>query len=419
MSNVFCNIPWVEVHINADGTYHTCGAQTNRISGTEEAKLYNVHNMTIPAWINSKHQRRARINKLNNIPESACAMCYHEESLGSSSKRVKENLKSGITENNFELTFIHSKDYPLFDYSARNKGLTDFDRPTSYHLSLGNECNLACKMCGPTASSRLAVQMIKEGTYSGPARMNWTEDETAWNHVVDYICTTENLKFVHLIGGEPLMNPRFEQLIDRLLAAKKTDIYLGFTTNGTMFNHNLMTKLSAFRHVDVGVSIECWGELNDLVRQGSTTQTVLDNIDQYLKYRRQAHIYVTLRAVPSALTVHTLDELYKWCITRELDVVTNILVEPEYQQISQLPKEIKERLIARYELWQHSEPAPADSNPRDPTWFKQHIDNEIMAIIMALKQEPEHNLTDELYDKLELWGWFDHPEVKKYFFICD
>jgi MoaA/NifB/PqqE/SkfB family radical SAM enzyme len=417
MSNVFCNIPWVEVHINADGTYHTCGAQTNRISGTEEAKLYNVHAMTIPAWINSEHQRRARINKLNNVPEPACAMCYHEERLGSSSKRVKENLKSGIKETDFELTYIHSKDYPLFDYSARNRGLTDFARPTSYHLSLGNECNLACKMCGPTASSRLAVQMIKSGEYAGPARMNWTEDETAWNHVVDYICTTENLQFVHLIGGEPLMNPRFEQLIDSLLAAKKTDIYLGFTTNGTMFNHNLMSKLSAFRHVDVGVSIECWGKLNDLVRQGSTTETVLDNIDQYLKYRRQAHIYVTLRAVPSALTVHTLDELYRWCITRELDVVTNILVEPEYQQIAQLPKEIKQRLIAQYELWQHSEPAPADSNPRDPTWFKQHIDNEIMAIIMALKQEPDKNLTDELYEKLELWGWFADPEVKKYFFI--
>lgn len=418
MSNVFCNIPWVEVHINADGTYHTCGAQTNRISGTDEAELYNVHNMTIPAWINSEHQRHARIKKLNNVPESACSMCYHEERLGSSSKRIKENLKSGITDNEFELTFQRSPDFPLFDYSAHNRGLTDFIRPTSYHLSLGNECNLACKMCGPTASSRIAVQMIKSGEYAGPARMNWTEDETAWNHVVDYICTTENLKFVHLIGGEPLMNPRFENLIDRLLDAKKTDIYLGFTTNGTMFNSQIMDKLLAFRHVDVGISVECMGLLNDLVRQGSSTQTVLDNIDLYLKYRRKAHVYVTLRAVPSALTVHTLDDLYRWCVSRKLDVVTNILVEPEYQQISQLPKDVKQRLIEQYSKWEHSEPAPADSNPRDPTWFKQHIDNEIMAIIKALKQEPEINLTEELYTKLELWGWFNYPEIRNYFFVA-
>ena len=62
--------------------------------------------------------------------------------------------------------------------------------------------------------------------YKGEDFLNWTEDEKAWNHVVDYICTTENLKFVHLIGGEPLLNPKFENLIDHLLEAKKTDIYL-------------------------------------------------------------------------------------------------------------------------------------------------------------------------------------------------
>jgi len=416
VDKIFCNIPWVEVHINADGTYHSCGAQTNYISGTDAGKIYNVHNMTIPEWINGDHQCNARLKKLKGIAEPLCNMCYHEESIGSSSKRIKENLKSQIVHTDFYRTYQSSPDLALFDYSHQNNGRTDFAHPTSYHISLGNECNLACKMCGPTASSKLAVQMTRDGTYSGPINMNWTRDEDAWTHVVDYICNTKNLKFVHIIGGEPLMNYRFEPLIDRLVAAKKTDIYLGFTTNGTMFNHSLMHKLLAFRHVDVGVSVECMGTLNDFVRQGSTTQTVLDNIDQYLKYRRPSHVYVTLRAVPSALTVHTLDELYKWCVTRELDVMTNILVEPEYQQISQLPKDVKQRLIAQYEQWQHSNPAPADSNPRDPTWFKQHIDNEITAIIRALKQDPTNNLTNELYEKLELWGWFDNSEVKKYFF---
>ena len=417
MSNVFCNIPWVEIHINADGTYHTCGAQPNCISGTAESKMYNVHEMTIPEWINSKHQQQARIKKLTNVPEPLCNMCYHEEQMGSSSKRTNENLKSCIVQSDFDRTYNASPDLALFEYSVVNNGLTNCLRPTSYHISLGNECNLACKMCAPTASSKLAVQMIKEGTYSGPALQNWTQDEHAWNHIVDYISSTENLKFIHLIGGEPLLNPRFEQLIDRLLADKKTDIYLGFTTNGTVFDHNIMHKLEQFRHVDVGVSIECMGKLNDLVRSGSTTQVVLDNIDQYLTYRRTGHVYVTVRPVPSALTVHTLDELYKWCVTRELDVMTNILVSPEYQQISQLPTDIKQRLLSQYETWVHSDPAPLDSNPRDPTWFKQHIDNEITAITNALKQQPKTNLTAELYKKLELWGWFDHSDIKKYFFI--
>jgi MoaA/NifB/PqqE/SkfB family radical SAM enzyme len=417
IESVFCNIPWVEVHINADGTYHSCGAQPNTVSNTLGGTINNVFEMSVPDWINSGHQCRARLDKLKGRKEYLCSMCYAEEQLGSSSKRVKENLKSGISTVNFYEDYKNSFDRPHFDYSAENNGKTQYLQPYSYHISLGNECNLACRMCGPTASSRLAVQLKQEGEYLGPVHMNWTNNETAWDRVVNYMCATENLRFVHIIGGEPLLNPRFEDLVDRLLAAGKTDIYLGFTTNGTVFNTALIEKLNAFRHVDIGVSVEGTGVLNDYIRQGTDTQAVLDNIDLYLKHRKEAHVYVTVRPVPSALSVHTLDELYRWCIDRKLDVLTNVLKWPEYQQIAQLPTEIKQRLIKQYQLWEHSEPLPGTSDPRDPNRFREHIDNEIMAIIKALEQEPEKNLTDELYQKLELWGWFDNPDIRKYFFI--
>jgi sulfatase maturation enzyme AslB (radical SAM superfamily) len=403
IDKIFCTVPWFEVHINADGTYHSCGAQPNRISGTPEAKKYNVHSMTIDEWVVGQHQEIARHNKLNGVSEPLCGMCYHEESIGSVSKRVRENLRSDIQ--------------PLRFYETFDKDYFQNLKPTinSYHISLGNECNLACRICGPTASSKIAVAEIKAGTYNGPARMNWTEDEAAWNHVVSTICNTPNLKFVHLIGGETLLNPKFENLIDQLLKANKTDIYLGFTTNGTIFNQSLMEKLNAFRHVDVGISIECMGTLNDLIRQGSNTQLVLDNIDLYLKHRKEGHVYVTVRPVPSALSVHTLDDLYKWCISRKLDVMTNILTRPDYLQISQLPTDIKENLIEQYNKWVHSDPAPINSNPRDPTWFKQHIDNEIKSIITALLQPNNPTLTEKLYQKLSLWGWLDQPDIAKYF----
>ena len=45
LEKVFCNVPWYEIHINADGTYHTCGAQPNRISGTPDADIFNINNM--------------------------------------------------------------------------------------------------------------------------------------------------------------------------------------------------------------------------------------------------------------------------------------------------------------------------------------------------------------------------------------
>ena len=397
IDKVFCSIPWTEVHINADGTYHSCGAQPNTISGTPAAAKYNVQTMTIPEWVDSAHQHSARTDKLQGWANPLCNMCYHEEESGSSSKRTRENQK-----HNTNIAFFRDAK-PVIN---------------SFHLSLGNECNLACRMCTPMASSKIAVQEIKAGTFRGAARMNWTDDRQAWEHVTSYICGTKDLKFVHLIGGEPLLNPRFEQLIDLLLAAHKTDIYIGFTTNGTVFNESLMRKLNAFRHVDVGISVECTGKLNDLIRQGSTTEAVLGNIELYLKHRKQGHVYVTVRTVPSALSVHTLDDLYRWCASREIDVMTNMLVRPAYQQIKQLPHDIKERLIEQYSKWEYSNPAPADSNPRDPTWFKQHLDSEIKAVLAELKLPNDPNLTQELYSKLALWHWLDEPQIANYFNSC-
>lgn len=414
----FCIVPWFEVHINADGTYHSCGAQPNRVSGTDLAKVYNVHNMPIEDWVNGQHQCSARMSKLQGQAEPLCSMCYHEESMGSSSKRIKENHKSSISVVDFHRTFTASRDYPHFKYSQDNQGRTNI-RPVSYHISLGNECNLACRMCTPWASSKIAVEQLKLGLYTGPAKQNWTDNDLAWNNVVDYICATENLEFVHIIGGEPLLNPKFEDFIDRLVAGGRTNIYLGFTTNGTVFNHSLIEKLNQFRHVDIGISVECMGVLNDYIRRGSNTETVLTNIEEYLKYRREGHVYVTIRPVPSALSVHTIDDLYKWCLDRKIDVMTNMLVSPAFMQISNLPQDIKNRLLTQFNHWQFSIAEPGDFNPRDPNRYREHIDSEVKAIITALKQPANPAHTKELYEKLALWHWLDHDEIAKYFETLD
>lgn len=418
IEKVFCIVPWFEVHINADGTYHTCGAQPGpgRMPFPKGwTDKHNVHTMRLEDWINGEYQRQVRLDKLNGKWESRCQMCYNEEVSGSSSKRLKENLKCKIDSQDFQHTYNTSADLHYFEFSRAHQGQTNITKPVSYHMSLGNECNYACKMCGPWSSSQLAVEGLKNGTYQGPARLNWTEDEVAWNHVTDYMCATENLQFVHLIGGEPLMNPRFEQLIDKLIAHGRTDIYLGFTTNGSKVNVDLIKKLNVFRHVDIGISIECMGELNDAIRKGTRTQEVLDNIEVYLEHRQEEHVYITVRPVPSALSVHTLDSLYRWCADRKIDVMTNVLARPTHLQIKQLPKDIKQKLLRQYQQWEFSEPLPGTSDPRDPNRFREHIDAEIRVVMYWLQQEADPDQTKKLYENIQQWGWNEQPELLKYF----
>lgn len=393
MNKNYCTIPWTEVHIDNDGAYRSCGSQ---YSQKTVGSAYNVFNMSIEEWMSSEYQLTARQNKLDGIAEPLCRSCYQEDEIGADSKRSRELLK-----------------YPIIPEEYLIPTLAQL--PRSYHLLLGNECNLACKMCHPKASSRLAFEWAQRGEWPHAIRQNWTGDEEAWRMVIDTMLRAEKLEYVHLIGGEPLVNPRVGQLIDTLYKAGRTDIYIGFTTNATIFDKKILDQLQAFRHVDIGVSVDATGDLNDFIRTGSNTEQILNNIEKYLSYRDPGHVYVVLRTVPSALSVHGLDKLYQWAIEKELDVMSTFLDSPSYLTINQLPANIKDRLLEQYSHWQYSDRIVVGNN-RDPNYYKEHIDNEVRGICKMLERPNDPVLTEELYKRLKDWGAFDLPEIQKYFF---
>ena len=400
MSKIYCPVPWTEVHINADGSYHACGAQPNPATGTKFGAEHNVFNMTITEWMESAYQKQNRHNKLNDVSDNLCLMCYEEEAVEKSSKRLRE---------------IHK--YPVIPIEFTQPDIINL--PTSYHMSLGNECNLRCLMCEPWFSSKIAAEQKNLGLWSLPVKLNWTSNKAAWDMVVSTICSTVDLQAVHIIGGEPLLNNRFEQLVDALIVAGQTNIYLGFTTNGTVFDHDLLEKLNVFRHVDIGISVESYGILNDYIRVGSRTEQVLNNIKLYLKHCVEGHVYVTMRVVPSALSIHTIDELFLWCIEHKLDVMSNLLVNPDYMAINNLPDNVKEKLLKKFSAWNYSTADTSGTNPRDPHYYREHIDHEIKAIIEMLKRPSNTVLTTKLYSFLKEKGWFNNPVIAKYFEVSN
>jgi len=393
-------MPWQEIHINADGSYQTCGDQIKDfLHENAFRETYNVRNMTPEAWMRCQFQTQARLDKLNGVANPACAMCYTEEAAGKSSKRLREIEKFKVIPAAFKQSDL------VYE-------------PISYHLSLGNECNLACKMCNPLASSRIASELKQQCQYTGPVIENWTNDDALWNRTIDSMLANKNFKFLHIIGGEPLINRRLEPLLDQLIAAGKTDLkYVGFTTNATVYNQQIMEKLAQFRYVDVGVSIETADRLNDFIRKGSDTKTILANTEQFLQHRRPGRLAITIRTVPSALSVPSIDSLMQWCADRCADVMSNTLVSPEYMQMRHLPQDVKRRLIDRLNRWPYSEPAPEGAHSRDERYYKAHIDAELRAILRQLELPNDAAKTEQLYDQLGRWGWLDDAEIRQHFVL--
>ena len=404
-----CTVPWYEVHINADGSYHTCGQQRNWISETELAQVYNIQTMSIDTWMSHEYLQNDRHNKLNGVKDTNCNACYAADCGGGSSKRVRENLKSKIHNNQklFPVSFAKSPDHETLKQSTNPAG-----NLRSFHISLGNECNLYCRTCEPSYSSKIAfLQKVI------PIRLNWTDNDQAWQHLISAIESTTDLQYVHVIGGEPFLNYRFEQLIDRLIELGKTDIYFGFSTNGTIFKEDVYRKLQNFRHVDVGISLETPTRLNDFIRAGSNTEQVINNIKRIQQFQTPNY-YVTLRCVVSALSVHEYDTTLKWALENNLGILTNTLEYPAHQQVCNLPDDVKQRLVERLKTWDFSDHTGINTNGREPEMQKYQADNEIKNAINLLKQPADPNLTKKLYNQLSSWQWFNDAEIRNYFFVA-
>ncbi len=97
--------------------------------------------------------------------------------------------------------------------------------PTKLNLRLLYECNLRCKMCG---------QWGETGSYFGYDKSK--RHQRLDVEVIDRILAElmpMGLKMIDMEGGETLLYPQFDELLDRM---GKQNLYVKFVTNGTLLD---------------------------------------------------------------------------------------------------------------------------------------------------------------------------------------
>ena len=345
--DIFCNIPWYELHINHDGSYDLCGCMNEVITQTDKSKEWNIRNYPVTEYWQSRRLRDERLSKLGDVPNPACGVCQHQDSIGSHSKRIKENLKSVVFyDKNFYKSYEQSPHKAAFDYSANNDGAT-VTKPVSYHLSLGNECDLACVMCSPNSSYKLAADYKALGWITDARRLNWTDDQAVWDDFCQTLLATD-LVSLHIIGGEPTINKRFTQLIDLFVANNRTDFSFSFTTNCMHSIDHLWDKLSKFKRVEIGMSVETVNFTNDYVRYGSNIDTILGNI-QHFKATAPENVAFVVRTVPTLLTINYYSDVIRWCLSNDFLIDSYFVTEPAWLQINLLPDYLKIRLQTEFQ----------------------------------------------------------------------
>jgi sulfatase maturation enzyme AslB (radical SAM superfamily) len=344
-TNVFCNTPWYEAHIYWDGSLGICCQESRRLSTDPK---YNIRNMTLAEWFNSEPVRQLRREMFKDTGTDVCSRCYHETEHSGTSRRHRSNQKSVIfTKQAFNESFQQSPHYDRFMFSKGMDGLTN-TMPIDLHIDLGNHCNLACKMCWPGASTRIATQYVKWGLpaeeYLG---VDWTKDDQVWTRFLDELVSIPKIKNIHFMGGETLLSPRLEQLVDRMIEYGRFDISFSFVTNGTVYRPELIEKLKQFQRVGIEISIETTTQHNDYIRQGSKVEEVLANIKKY-KQLCTDRVSITLRPAISALSIGYYHTLLDFALEERLLIKSLIVTDPGYLNPSILPSRVRDQYIEPY-----------------------------------------------------------------------
>ena len=404
----FCAGPWFHMRINNNGSYEYCRWAAKSVASRTDAE----HNIKDQSPADYFQYSMAPIRKAMLAGEAiqSCHECYRQEPHGKVSGRQRQLLKAGIRQIHWAKTLHSSPMYDDFVYSQDHQGVTQRS-VTDWQIDLGNHCNSACVFCNPHSSSRLASEFLRIGLISQVPPTNWCEDPVLLDRFIQHLVSSPKLRYLHFIGGETLITPGFARilraLIDSGVAARVT---MGFTTNLTVWDQDIVDLLTQFQQVNLGVSVETLTPVNDYVRWPSKIARTISILDQWRLLAEQQNWLMQLRVTPNCLTIHELHTVYDYAWQHEISVEScNFLHEPAFLRISVLPRSERQAVIDHLCAWTRDHAVETHTqivNTRHPHLVRAQIlqDAQSYCDLLSKASDESHRLPDLItyLQKLEL-----------------
>jgi len=350
-NKVFCALPFTYVYVDSLNEYKLC-------SDARLSSQINTNDMSILSYFNSDYLKEIRDDMIaGNLTEKirgTCIRCIEREELGSWSRREK-NIKHYVLEN-------------------YKKNFLNIPTSNTIKLKFGNLCNLKCLTCGPYSSSRWAHERGKQKEmdiyrelrdeiskashdkygklYQESFNYEFSQDLEKLNYNFDDTFYSElkllikNIRNIIISGGEPFLNDNFYYFLQWLIDNKFShDLKITVFSNLTKLPKNFKKYFDKFRTFTINISIDGVGTKDEYIRRGTIFAEKNSNIEQ-LKNFFNINFCVTL----SILNVGYQKEIIKYCSKfNKKPSFFNVLVEPFYFQINNLPKEIVDMYTSRGE----------------------------------------------------------------------
>ena len=281
-----CVYPWNTISIGCSGHQRVCCNYTIE-NGFSVTGNITPDKITDPKHDlkNSPYLHEIRQHMLENKWHPGCYRCKAMEEKKIRSFRQQIN-----------------KSYPEVYDKILNEQKNEFLNVNYLQLDFSNKCNAVCVMCGPHSSSLWAKHEFK------------SPEVITWDKQIDLVLEDiDNVKVIHVFGGEPLIQNEFiyfcEKLVEKGVASK---IKLIFTTNASMLHkRDLLNLFKNFKEVQVSISIDGMEKLYDYIRWPLLWNNVKSSINTFLNTTKNSNIDHSFSITLQTINIFNLIDLFK------------------------------------------------------------------------------------------------------------
>ena len=263
----FCVLPFNSVSFSATGQLRPC---CNAYNSNFQKK---IKDLSVEEIINHDNIKKLRQDFLNDNRSQLCKRCWDLEDQGMISYRQLNN----------DYHKIKNIEY------YTNKQI-DFDDIEYLDITLGNKCNLACRMCNQFSSSLLAKNLIDIGLYNDSSGKKGLIDFNNNDElkILDLIKKSKNLNSIYFLGGEPLINDFHEKILQTLINENRADrIYIKYNTNMHIDIKKFFAYWIKFKKVEVNASIDGTDSIYEYIRWPGNFNKVYENMKLAMDYKTE------------------------------------------------------------------------------------------------------------------------------------
>ena len=292
-NNFYCAAPWRGLHINPRGDVKTCCAGDPNMLG-------NLNTQTIEEILNSKQMIEVRSSLAQGIPHKYCSNCVRAERFGADSERQ-----------------WHNNVNPNFDYAQAGD---QYHYPVIVDVRWNTTCNLSCNYCGEFCSSKWSA--IKSIPFKSGAR-------PYYDQVCNFIEQHQShIHEVALVGGEPLLLPENDRLLDVIPAGAIVTLITNLSVD--LENNKIFKKLANRNKVGWSMSFDNVGDRFEYVRHGGEWELLKRNLATVKNLMTTQGHWGGIHAVYNIYNATRVCELREFAEEQGVSVLWQNLFQPEY-----------------------------------------------------------------------------------------